>query len=119
MDENLNAELAVLSACETARGKIHSGEGMLGLSWAFFVANCPAIVVSQWEVADESTAALMVEFYRQLKSALSDANTVSGQSPARITKAEALRQAQLALLQTEQWKHPFYWAPFILIGDWR
>src|SRR5262249_60886091 len=55
MNLNLKADLAVLSACETARGRVRSGEGIIGLSWAFFVAGCPATVVSQWSVDGNST----------------------------------------------------------------
>jgi CHAT domain-containing protein len=105
VDLGLNAELAVLAACETARGDIRSGEGILGLSWALFVAGCPSSVISQWKVADESTAELMVQFYTNLQAGMS--------------KAEALRQAQLTLRQSEKWAHPFYWSPFILVGEWR
>lgn len=104
MDLDLQADLVVLSACETARGQIHRGEGLIGLSWAFFVAGCPSTVASQWKVADESTAELMATFYRHLG--------------AGENKAEALRQAQLHLLRSRKYSHPFFWSPFILIGDW-
>ncbi len=97
---DLAADLVVLSACETGKGKELRGEGLVGLSQAFFYAGAPSVVVSLWRVADVSTADLMVEFYRAL---------VQGQS-----KAEALRQAKLKLRQ--QYAHPFYWAPFILMG---
>lgn len=105
VDLDLQADLAVLSACETARGEIHRGEGLIGLSWAFFVAGCASTVVSQWKVLDESTAELMATFYRNLK--------------AGKNKAEALRQAQLHLLRNRRYSHPFFWSPFILIGDWQ
>lgn len=105
VDLNLQADLVVLSACETARGQIHRGEGLIGLSWAFFVAGCPSTVASQWKVADESTAELMEAFYQHLK--------------AGKNKAEALRQAQLHLLRNRKYSHPFFWSPFILIGDWQ
>jgi CHAT domain-containing protein len=113
VDLELNAELVVLSACETARGQLSRGEGVIGLSWAFFVAGCPSTVVSQWKVADTSTAQLMAAFYRNLR--------------AGKGKAESLRQAQLSFLlpnpksktKTPKWDHPFYWSPFILVGDWQ
>lgn len=108
VDLDLLSELAVLSACETARGQLSRGEGVIGLSWAFFIAGCPSIIVSQWKVQDESTAQLMSAFYRNLK--------------AGKGKAEALRQAQLSLLRSNprsKIQHPFYWSPFILVGDWR
>ncbi|MET0626217.1 MAG: CHAT domain-containing protein [Pyrinomonadaceae bacterium] len=110
MGMNLSAELAVLSACDTALGQEASGEGVLGLTWSLFVAGVPASVVSQWKVADDSTSELMVEFYRQLKSA-----TPRG----GVSKAEALRRAQLKLLADGKHSHPYYWAPFVLMGEWR
>jgi CHAT domain-containing protein len=105
MNLNLKADLVVLSACETARGRVSAGEGMIGLSWAVFVAGCPSTVVSQWKVEDQSTVDLMVEFHR---------NLISG-----MGKAEALRRAELKLLKGggEHAQHPFYWAGFVLIGD--
>ncbi len=105
VDLNLHADLVVLSACETAKGKIHRGEGLIGLTWAFFVAGCASTVVSQWKVMDESTAELMANFYRHLR--------------AGANKAEAVRQAQLSLLHSRKYSSPFFWAPFILLGDWR
>ena len=64
MQMNLQADLAVLSACETARGRIGAGEGMIGLSWAMFIAGVPSIVVSQWKVESAGTRDLMVNFSR-------------------------------------------------------
>src|SRR6266446_98696 len=87
MQLNLNAELVVLSACQTARGRIGAGEGVVGISWAFFVAGVPTTVVSQWKVDSASTAALMIDFHRHLKE-----QNGSG-------KAQALRQAALGLLK--------------------
>ena len=106
MNLNLRADLVVLSACETALGKVRRGEGMIGLTWAFFIAGAPATVVSQWKVNSASTTELMVEFHKQLKTA----------APA-VSKAEALQKAALHLMQTTRYRHPFYWAPFVLIGD--
>ena len=65
---DLRANLVVLSACETARGRVGRGEGMIGLTWALFVAGALTTVVSQWKVRSDSTAQLMIEFHRQLKS---------------------------------------------------
>jgi CHAT domain-containing protein len=107
----LQAEMVVLAACETGRGRIHLGEGIWGLSWALLKAGSAANVLSQWAVADSSTADLMTEFYQRLRPASRDHVTRS--------KAEALRQAQLTLLRNPRHQHPFYWAPFVLIGDWR
>jgi CHAT domain len=68
MNMNLNAHLAVLSACETANGKISPGEGVMGTSWAFFVAGTRSLLVSQWKVNSASTSRLMTNFYRALGS---------------------------------------------------
>jgi CHAT domain-containing protein len=105
LDLDLKADLAVLSACETARGRVGAGEGVIGLSWALFVAGVPATVVSHWKVQDASTRQLMVEFHRQMKS-----------NPAR-GKAEALRQAALNVMKTA--RLPYFWAGFMLVGDGR
>jgi CHAT domain-containing protein len=110
MELDLKAELAVLSACETARGRIGPGEGVIGLTWALFVAGVPSTVVSQWKVESASTRDLMLGFHRHLRS-LSPA--------AKATKAEALRQAALKLMKQPQTSHPFHWAGFVLIGDGR
>jgi CHAT domain-containing protein len=107
---DLNADLAVLSACETARGRASAGEGMIGLSWAMFVAGAPATVVSQWKVESASTRDLMLSFHRQMR-----ASPVATKS--KSTKAEALRQAALRLMKNPQTSHPFYWAGFVLVGD--
>src|SRR6185295_4675659 len=66
MQLDLKADLAILSACETARGRIGAGEGVIGLAWALFVAGCPSIIVSQWKVDSASTRDLMVNFHRSL-----------------------------------------------------
>jgi CHAT domain-containing protein len=100
---NLQPDLVVLSACETARGNVVAGEGVIGLSWALFVAGAPTVVVSQWKVDADATTPLMVEFHRQLRQ-----RTAS-------TKAEALRQAALKLLRGS-YRHPFYWAGFVAVG---
>jgi len=109
MSMNLQADLAVLSACETARGRVGAGEGVIGMSWAFFVAGSRTTVVSQWKVNSASTAQLMVSFYRQLKS---EAARGGGG-----TKANALRLAALALMKDGRYRHPFYWAGFVVVGS--
>jgi len=111
MQLDLHADLAVLSACETARGRIGAGEGMIGLSWAMFIAGVPSLVVSQWKVESASTRDLMVSFHRGL--------IASTATKARLTKTEALRQAALKVMRNPQTNHPFYWAGFVLIGDER
>ncbi len=103
MHMKLHARLAILAACETARGQISAGEGMIGLSWALLVAGCPTTIVSQWKVESDSNTDLMLDFHRQLRAGLSS--------------AEALRQASLTLKKNPQYRHPFYWAPFIVVGQ--
>ena len=103
LNMDLKADLVVLSACETARGRVGAGEGMIGLSWALFVAGTPTTVVSQWKVDSASTTELMLEFHR---------NRLASNS-----KAQSLRKAMLKLLNGNQYKHPFYWAPFVVVGD--
>lgn len=112
MNLDLKAELVILSACETARGHVGAGEGLIGLSWALFVAGCPTTVVSQWKVESAGTTELMSEFHRRLKPAVENPES-------KITKAEALRQAALKLLRSKKYNHPFYWAAFVVIGDGR
>ena len=102
----LNADLVVLSACQTGLGKLVRGEGMVGLTRAFMYAGTPTVLVSLWSVSDVSTATLMREFYRNLLK-------------KKLDKTNALRKAQLSMLGSEKFAHPFYWAPFVLIGDWR
>ncbi|HEX7330147.1 MAG TPA: CHAT domain-containing protein [Pyrinomonadaceae bacterium] len=108
MKLDLNAEMVVLSACQTARGRIGAGEGMIGMSWALFVAGSPTVVVSQWKVDSDRTTELMIDFHRNLVR----------RKPGKqsTTKAEALRAASLKLLQGK-YNHPFYWAGFVLIGN--
>jgi CHAT domain-containing protein len=106
----LNADLVVLSACDTALGKIEKGEGMIGLTWALFVAGVPNTVVSQWTVDSSSTTELMIQFHKKLKLLLSD-------STSRTPIPDALRAAALNLLKTDEYRHPFYWAPFVVIGS--
>ncbi len=107
LDLDLGADLAVLSACQTGRGRVSSGEGLIGMSWALLAAGCPSAVVSQWEVDSASTTRLMVEFHRGL--ARRDARSA-------LTMAQALRRAALGLLADERSRHPYYWAGFVLVG---
>src|SRR5262245_21453134 len=110
MQMDLHADLVVLSACETARGRFGAGEGVIGLSWAMFVAGVPATVVSQWKVESASARDLMLGFHHQLRAP-------PGTRKAPATKAEALRQAALKLMKNPGTSHPFYWASFVLVGD--
>ena len=110
MKLNLRADLAVLSACQTARGHVSAGEGLIGMSWALFVAGTPTTVASQWKVDSASTSRLMVEFHRLLSAQESTGET-------RASKAEALRRAALKLASDAKYKHPFYWAGFVVVGN--
>lgn len=100
---DLDAELVVLSACETGLGKTVRGEGVLGLPRAFLFAGAHSVVVSMWSVSDRSTSEYMQEFYRQM---------------VRLDKtpAEAMMRARERLRRSSEFAHPFYWAPFVLIG---
>jgi CHAT domain-containing protein/Tfp pilus assembly protein PilF len=104
MDMNLHADLAVLSACETANGKISPGEGVIGMSWAFFVAGTRSMLVSQWKVNSASTSKFMIEFYKSL-----DTN--------KDRKAKSARNPAIKLIKDGGYHHPFYWAGFVLIGS--
>ena len=131
-DMNIKANLVTLSACETALargegGGFPQGDDLVGLSRAFIHAGAPSTVASLWKVSDETTVRLMQAFHRNLQT---------------MSKAEALRQAQLELMHSNipysvqrgmvvtrltgykpgtviDCSHPFFWAPFILIGDWK
>jgi CHAT domain-containing protein len=96
----------MLSACETGLGKEKRGEGVMGLTRAFMYAGAPTVGVSLWSVADKSTADLMTDFYRRLLST------------SETSSSAALREAQLAMIAGKKYSAPFYWAPFVLIGDW-
>ena len=102
----LGSPLVMLSACETGLGKEKRGEGVMGLTRAFMYAGAPTVGVSLWSVADKSTADLMTDFYKRL---LTGDNT---------TSSSALRGAQLAMISGKKYSAPFFWAPFVLVGDW-
>jgi CHAT domain-containing protein len=110
MNLDLNADLVVLAACETARGRAGAGEGVIGMTWALFVAGCPRTVVSQWKVEASSTTALMVEFHKRFK-------TRYGSPQLAISTAEAMRQAALNVMKDPEYVHPFYWGGFVVVGD--
>ncbi|MEO6725408.1 MAG: CHAT domain-containing protein, partial [Blastocatellia bacterium] len=102
----LNADLVVLSACQTGLGKQVKGEGLVGLTRGFMYAGAPRVVASLWQVNDLATAELMKHFYRALLK--------EGQRPAA-----ALRAAQLELRKEKRWAAPYFWAAFVLQGEWR
>jgi CHAT domain-containing protein len=132
-DMEIKANLVTLSACETAlvkgeAGDFPQGDDLVGLSRAFIHAGAPSVVASLWKVSDDSTVELMKTFYQNMRS---------------MPKAEALRKAQMDLMKSTvrfrvtragggmiqpaqkgseeaiECSHPFFWAPFILLGDWR
>jgi CHAT domain-containing protein len=109
MELDLNADMVVLSACETARGRYGAGEGMLGLSWAFFIAGTTTTIASQWEVESGATTRLMVRFHREL---LADSAWIG----SVLSKARALQRAARETIATDPDRHPFYWAGFVAIG---
>ncbi|MBD1938754.1 CHAT domain-containing tetratricopeptide repeat protein [Microcoleus sp. FACHB-68] len=102
LDRRLNAELLVLSACNTGRGKI-TGDGVIGLSRSFITAGIPSVIVSLWAVPDAPTAELMTEFYTNLYQ-------------KKLDKAQALRQAMLKMMEKHR-NNPRAWAAFTLIGE--
>jgi CHAT domain-containing protein/tetratricopeptide (TPR) repeat protein len=102
----LNADLIVLSACETGLGKEIKGEGLIGLTRGFMYAGAPRVVASLWDVDDLATAELMKLFYqRMLKDGLS--------------AGAALRAAQLEFSRQKRWASPYYWAGFVMHGEWK
>jgi CHAT domain-containing protein len=101
----LNADLVVLSACQTGTGKEVQGEGVVGLTRGFMYAGARRVAVSLWSVNDRATSILMSDYYRQMLE-------------QEIDPAAALRQAQLAMWQSENYSAPYYWAAFTMQGDW-
>jgi CHAT domain-containing protein len=102
----LNADLVVLSACQTALGEDIRGEGLVGLTRAFMYAGTSRVVASLWRVPDSATAALMQRFYRAL--------LIERRAPA-----DALRRAQQSVRAERRWAAPYYWAGFTLVGEWK
>jgi tetratricopeptide (TPR) repeat protein len=102
LKSKLNAELLVLSACNTGRGRI-TGDGVIGLSRSFIAAGVPSVIVSLWSVPDAPTASLMSEFYTNLYQ-------------KKLDKAQALRQAMLKMMEKHR-NNPRAWAAFTLIGE--
>jgi len=99
----LNADLVVLSACQTGRGKLYRSNEVESLARAFMAAGTSAVIVSLWNVDDRSTAIFMEDFYRYLKE--------DNQSPSG-----ALARTKIDMLKSEEFQHPYYWAPFVLIS---
>ena len=103
---NLPAELVVLSACQTGLGKEVKGEGLVGLTRGFMYAGARRVVVSLWSVNDVATSEVMGKFYQKILQ--------EKQNPVT-----ALREAQLEMWNSQQWKSPYYWAAFTVQGDWK
>ncbi len=104
---DLGSPLVMLSACETGLGKEKRGEGVIGLTRAFMYAGAPTVGVSLWSVADNSTAQLMTDFYKRLLASPTASPTAS------------MRAAQMGLITGKKYAAPFYWAPFVLVGEWK
>jgi len=100
---NLSADLVVLSACETGLGKISKGEGIIGLTRALIYAGSNNLVVSLWRVGDASTSLLMTDFYRSMLQ--------------NDDYSAALRNAKMGMIKSAEYSSPYYWAPFVLIGE--
>jgi len=102
---HLPAELVVLSACETGLGKDVRGEGLDGITRGFMYAGARRVIVSLWNVNDKATAALMKRLYTEMLR-------------ENRTPAAALRAAQIEMLRLRQWQSPYYWAAFVMQGEW-
>jgi CHAT domain-containing protein/tetratricopeptide (TPR) repeat protein len=102
----LRADLVVLSGCRTALGQDVRGEGLVGLTRGFMYAGAPRVVASLWKVDDAATAELMKRFYEGMFG------------PRKLLPAAALREAQQSLANTPRWNAPYYWAAFVLHGEW-
>jgi CHAT domain-containing protein len=101
----LNAQMAVLSSCSSGFGRMHKGEGMMSLARGFIYAGCPSIIMTLWQVSDQSSSDLMTSFYRYLKK---------GQS-----KQEAMRRAKMEYLENadDLTSNPYFWSGFVVVGD--
>ncbi len=122
---DLNADLVVLSACDTGMGKIIRGEGVLGLQRAFLIAGASSVVVSLWEVFDQSTATFMDYYYEELLENYSIQMSFKNrllayfdayEEPLIDYKAKSMRDAKLDMLQHPYYSHPAYWAAFVYTG---
>jgi CHAT domain-containing protein/Tfp pilus assembly protein PilF len=97
--------LVSLSACSSGKGKLGGGQDLVGLVRGFMFAGAPSVLASLWDVDDEATQALMMSFYK---------NYVDG-----MTTPQALRKAQMAMMDSGKWSHPYFWSAFVLFGDWK
>jgi CHAT domain-containing protein len=97
--------LVTLSACQTGINETKPGDELIGLTRALIYAGTSSVMVSLWSVDAASTKELMLHFYKLVKSGKD--------------RATALQQAQINIMSKEEYSHPYYWAPFILVGDWQ
>jgi CHAT domain-containing protein len=104
LKERMNADLVTVSACQTGLSDRRPGDELVGLTRSLLYAGASSIVVSLWSVAARSTMELMEEFYTQLKEGKD--------------KATALQQAMIKVMKKPEYSHPYFWAPFLLVGDW-
>jgi CHAT domain-containing protein/Tfp pilus assembly protein PilF len=102
----LRAELVVLSGCRTGAGKSVKGEGLIGLARGFMHAGTPRVLASLWSLSDRGAAELMARFYRKMLG------------PGREAPIEALRSTQIEMMKDKRWQAPYFWAAFVLQGDW-
>jgi CHAT domain-containing protein len=106
---NLQSEIAVLPICAPPM-RAGTGSGISGMAWAMLVAGCPTTLTSQWKVASESTTELMIELHRNLTARARAAR-------APVFKAQAWREAAIKLMQKSEFRHPFFWSGFWMVGD--
>ena len=103
-EQDWEVDLVTLSACKTGLGELIRGEGMVGFTRALMYAGTPSVVLSLWEVADESTKNLFVDYYTELAKDVTD-------------KYDPLRKTQLKMISSKNYSNPYYWAPFVFIGE--
>jgi len=103
----LSADLVVLSACQTAVGREVRGEGLVSLTRGFIYAGAARVVASLWKIDDEASKELMAKFYQHMLGR------------EQMSPAAALREAQREIMKEERWRHPYFWAAFVLQGEWR
>ena len=102
LELEMHADLAILATCNSAGEKTTPAEGVVGLAWAFLANGCPTTVVSQWNATSSVTSTMMIAFHRHLR--------------AGNSAALALRQAQNEIRRDPRYRHPYYWAPFVVVG---
>ena len=112
LQTQMRTELVALSACDTGINDRRPGDELIGLTRSILYAGAASVVVSLWPVPDNSTYLLMREFYKELKNE-------RDMNKGFVNKAAALQKAQLKVMKKTHYAHPHYWAPFIMVGDWK